>query len=176
MPETEFVLHLPMASATHTAYYSSPIGTVCITGSAAGICSVKFCDAATESSPGLPQPLTACTEQLEAYFKGELQDFDLPLLPAGTAFQQQVWQQLKTIPFGKTTSYLDVARAVSGAKAIRAVGAANGKNPLCIVVPCHRVIGSDGSLTGYAGGLWRKEWLLQHEGILKPKPEQLSFF
>lgn len=165
-----------MTAATHTTYYYSPIGTICITGTEAGICSVKFCDVVTDKNHALPQPLVSCAEQLAAYFNGELRDFDLPLLPAGTSFQQQVWQQLKTISYGKTASYLDVARTVSGEKAIRAVGAANGKNPLCIVVPCHRVIGSDGSLTGYAGGLWRKEWLLQHEGILKPKPEQLSFF
>jgi methylated-DNA-[protein]-cysteine S-methyltransferase len=136
---------------------------------------VLFVEAEAPGSTELPACLEACVAQLAEYFRGERQQFELPLAPRGTTFQQQVWEQLKTIPFGKTASYLQVARAISGEKAIRAVGAANGRNPLCLVVPCHRVIGSDGSLTGYAGGLWRKEWLLRHEGVLKPE-QQLALF
>ncbi|QCR23239.1 methylated-DNA--[protein]-cysteine S-methyltransferase [Pontibacter sp. SGAir0037] len=165
-----------MIVATHSTYYYSPIGIIGITGSEEGICSVRFCDIAGGKTPELPQSMIDCVSQLEAYFHGELRQFDLPLLPEGTTFQKQVWEHLKLIPYGATTSYLSVSKAVSGPKAIRAVGAANGKNPLCIIVPCHRVIGSDRSLVGYAGGLWRKEWLLQHEGVLQPKPEQLSLF
>jgi methylated-DNA-[protein]-cysteine S-methyltransferase len=123
----------------------------------------------------VPDCLADCVKQLQEYFQGTRQEFELLLNPQGTAFQKQVWQQLATIPYGKTSTYLTVARAVSGEKAIRAVGGANGRNPLGILVPCHRVIGSDGSLTGYAGGLWRKEWLLQHEGILQPT-SQYSLF
>jgi methylated-DNA-[protein]-cysteine S-methyltransferase len=165
-----------MASSTFTTYYTSPLGLLQIAGDATHIHSILFWDeVTTEASSTLPDHLQECLQQLDAYFKGERQQFDLPLSPVGTSFQQQVWQQLQTIPFGKTASYLEVARVVSGEKAIRAVGGANGRNPISIVVPCHRVIGSDGSLTGYAGGLWRKEWLLQHEGILKPK-QQLALF
>ena len=102
--------------------------------------------------------------QLQAYFAGRLQVFDLPLAPNGTEFQRRVWSALTTIPFGSTISYADLARRVSNAAAVRAVGAANGRNPIPIIVPCHRVIGSDGSLTGFGGGLDRKRWLLRHEG------------
>jgi len=102
-------------------------------------------------------------EQLLAYFAGSLQAFDLPLNPVGTDFQKQVWDALTKIPFGETVSYQTIANAINKPKAVRAVGAANGKNPIGIIVPCHRVIGANGSLTGYAGGLERKRWLLQHE-------------
>jgi methylated-DNA-[protein]-cysteine S-methyltransferase len=101
--------------------------------------------------------------QLQEYFAGTRKTFDFKLNPSGTEFQQKVWQELLNIPYGKTTSYLGLSKKLGDVKAIRAVASANGKNPLWIVVPCHRVIGSDGSLTGYAGGLWRKQWLLEHE-------------
>ncbi|WP_198667354.1 methylated-DNA--[protein]-cysteine S-methyltransferase [Glycomyces dulcitolivorans] len=104
--------------------------------------------------------LDAAEEQLLAYFAGELKDFDLPLAAEGTGFQHRVWAELVQIPYGETWSYLDVAQRLGDPKAVRAVGLANGRNPIAIVVPCHRVIGSNGKLTGYAGGLWRKEWLL----------------
>jgi O-6-methylguanine DNA methyltransferase len=104
--------------------------------------------------------------QVAAYLAGTRQTFDLPLLLHGTAFQRQVWAQLRKVPYGHTASYRDIALAIGRPKAVRAVGAANGQNPISIIVPCHRVIGSDGSLTGYGGGLWRKEWLLRHEGTL----------
>ncbi len=102
--------------------------------------------------------------QLVAYFAGRLHAFDLPLAPNGTDFQRRVWSVLRGIPFGETVSYAELARRVSNAAAVRAVGAANGRNPIPIIVPCHRVIGSDGSLTGFGGGLHRKQWLLRHEG------------
>lgn len=164
-----------MHSTSHTAYYSSPIGLLQILGTPEGITSVTFCEEATAASKTPPACLTACVLQLEEYFQKERQTFNLPLNPVGTAFQQQVWQQLQHVPFGKVASYMDVARATAGEKAIRAVGAANGKNPISIIIPCHRVIGSDNSLTGYAWGLWRKEWLLRHEGYL-PVNKQLVLF
>jgi methylated-DNA-[protein]-cysteine S-methyltransferase len=124
---------------------------------------------------GKPRPgrrddalLRPAREQLRAYFAGELLDFDLPLAAAGTEFQQRVWQALGAIPYGATASYAAIARAIGSPTATRAVGAANGRNPIAIIVPCHRVIGKDGTLTGYGGGLARKQWLLRHEaGVLK---------
>ncbi len=107
--------------------------------------------------------LDAAEAQLREFILGSRRVFALPLSPRGTSFQRDVWEALRTIPFGETRSYADIARAIGRPSAVRAVGAANGKNPLSIIVPCHRVIGSDGSLTGYAGGMERKQWLLQHE-------------
>jgi methylated-DNA-[protein]-cysteine S-methyltransferase len=107
--------------------------------------------------------LERAKDQLAQYFAGERRSFDLPLEPRGTAFQQEVWRALRAIPFGATRSYAELAAALGRPSASRAVGGANGRNPLSIVVPCHRVVGADGSLTGYAGGLARKEWLLEHE-------------
>ena len=106
--------------------------------------------------------------QLEAYFEGERTSFDIPLAFEGTPFQVSVWQALRAIPFGRTESYGELARRMGKPNwpGARAVGAANGKNPLCVIVPCHRVIGADGSLTGFGGGLPRKRWLLEHEGVL----------
>ncbi|HEY4188648.1 MAG TPA: methylated-DNA--[protein]-cysteine S-methyltransferase [Polyangia bacterium] len=114
--------------------------------------------------PGQSALLKRCARQLEEYFAGARATFDLPLRLEGTAFQQRVWQALLTIPFGETRSYAEQARAIGRPTATRAVGAANGRNPISIIVPCHRVIGSDGSLTGYAGGEPTKRWLLTHEG------------
>ena len=108
--------------------------------------------------------LEEARRQLLAYFDGQLKVFDLPLAPNGTEFQRRVWSELTKIPFGATISYAQLARRVSNEAAVRAVGAANGRNPIPIIVPCHRVIGSDGSLTGFGGGLQRKQWLLRHEG------------
>ncbi len=108
-------------------------------------------------------PFKKVQEQLTAYFANELTEFDLPLAPKGTEFQQKVWTALLTIPFGELASYRDIAHQIGSPKAVRAVGAANGKNPISIIVPCHRVVGSNGKLTGYSGGLKNKEWLLAHE-------------
>ena len=104
-----------------------------------------------------------CKQQLTAYFNGTRREFDLPIQQNGTAFQQKIWTALQQIPYGKTISYLELSKRTGDIKAIRAVGTTNGKNQLSIVVPCHRVIGSNGDLTGYSGGLWRKKWLLEHE-------------
>ena len=102
--------------------------------------------------------------QLEAYFEGGLRTFDVPLAPIGSAFQRAVWEQLTRVPYGTVASYGAIAARIGRPSAARAVGAANRTNPIAIVVPCHRVIGASGALTGYAGGMWRKEWLLKHEG------------
>lgn len=147
---------------TFTCDYHSPIGLIEITGSDSGISSLLFVDR-EESSTVVPACLQDCVQQLDEYFKGQRNEFKLTLDLHGTSFQKRVWQALMTIPFGKTVSYLDIALALGDRKVIRAVGGANSKNPICIIVPCHRVIGSNGSLIGYGGGLWRKEWLLKFE-------------
>jgi methylated-DNA-[protein]-cysteine S-methyltransferase len=115
----------------------------------------------------IPIELEDCVIQLNEYFEGSRKHFDLKLNAQGTDFQKKVWKQLEQIPYGKTISYLELSKKLGDIKAIRAVANANGKNPLWIIVPCHRVIGSDGSLTGYAGGLQRKQWLLEHESPYK---------
>ena len=114
--------------------------------------------------------LAACARQLEEYFAGTRRAFDLPLAPQGTAFQMRVWREISHIPFGKTLTYAQLAARIGAPDAVRAVGAATGRNPLSILVPCHRVVGSDGSLTGYAGGIERKLRLLELEGALQPMP------
>ena len=162
-------------------HYLSPIGILEISASETHLTHVLFretqkkprlhLDETTESSPIIEE----CIKQFDAYFAGKLKDFDLPLLPQGTDFQRNVWEYLKTIPYGKTISYLAFSRRIGNEKAIRAIGTANGRNPLTIILPCHRVIGSDGSLVGYGGDLWRKEWLLRHEGGL-PRQDQLNLF
>jgi methylated-DNA-[protein]-cysteine S-methyltransferase len=143
---------------------NTPIGTLLIQASAQGITHVDFID--SETPANRPNALTtACRQQLQAYFDGKRKIFELPLDQQGTAFQKSVWNSLLKIQFGQAVSYRDIADMVNNRKAVRAVGAANGKNPIAIIVPCHRVIGADRTLTGYAGGLQRKAWLLEHEGI-----------
>ncbi len=165
----------------HTKYYFSPIGVLEISANENYLTHVLFREAQKKPSrqldetPGNSPIITESMKQLDAYFAGKLQDFRLPILAQGTDFQQVVWENLKTIPYGKTISYLELSRRIGNQKAIRAVGTANGCNPLTIILPCHRVIGSDGSLVGYGGDIWRKEWLLRHEGSL-PKEEQLELF
>lgn len=150
---------------THaTDYLSTPLGLLKIVASPMAVRSVVFVDEPSVSAPN--RVTDAAVDQLSQYFEGSLRQFDLPLEPQGTAFQQQVWQQLNAIDYGKVCSYRDIATAINNPKSVRAVGAANGKNPISIVVPCHRVIGANGMLTGYAGGLDRKAWLLRHEGVL----------
>ena len=145
-----------------TVYYRSPIGMLEIIGSEDGVSSVLF-EETNRRTGEIPSCLKSCVLQLEEYFNGVRTEFSLDLDLQGTDFQKRVWEKLLNIPFGKTVSYLDLAIALGNRKSIRAVGSANGRNPLCIIVPCHRVIGSNGSLTGYGGGLWRKEWLLNFE-------------
>ncbi len=149
----------------HVCYYPSPIGLIEIAAAGEAITSLAF--VAQPGADAAPTPLLdEAIRQLAAYFAGVRQTFDLPLALQGSAFQRRVWSHLLTIPYGRTCSYQEVAEALGQRSAIRAVGAANGRNPIAIIVPCHRVIGSDGKLVGYGGGLWRKEWLLHHEGSL----------
>ena len=150
-----------------TAYLDSPLGLVALTGSDAGLSVISFHGTEGQTATALsavPACLQEVRRQLQAYFGHELREFSLTYAPeAGTEFQRQVWQALSGIGYGRTASYLDVAKRLNNPKSVRAVGAANGQNPLAIVWPCHRVIGADGSLTGYAGGLHRKKWLLEFE-------------
>ncbi len=151
----------------YKAYYQSEIGLLEIVGTEECIRSVDFIEAEekdkSQAQVDIPPPLAACLTQLDEYFRGERQVFSLNLDPVGTEFQKAVWRQLLTIPYGQTVSYLDIARSIGNEKAIRAVGAANGQNKIVIIIPCHRVVGRNGQLTGYGGGLWRKAWLLNHE-------------
>jgi len=146
-----------------TAFINSPLGITKIIGNESGISVISILNDETEISSEIPKILKEAISQLQEYFDGSRQNFTFKLNPSGTDFQQKVWRELLKIPFGKTMSYLDLSKKLGDVKAIRVVASANGKNPLWIVVPCHRVIGTDGSLTGYAGGLWRKKWLIEHE-------------
>ena len=151
----------------HKAYYSSPIGTIEITGNEEGIISVYFIDEDVKPDRFLKpvrfDVLKDSVTQLDEYFNSTRKQFDLKLNPEGTEFRRKVWDKLVKIPYGKTKSYLDIAKQMGDANANRAVGNANAKNPISIIVPCHRVIGNSGDLVGYSGGMWRKEWLLNHE-------------
>ena len=155
-----------------TAVISSPIGLLHITGDDEGVQEVTFLTDNQPISTIIPDSLSTCVAQLSEYFDGKREDFDLKLNPQGTEFQRKVWEILLEIPFSKTRSYLEQSKVFGDVKAIRAVASANGKNPIVIIIPCHRVIGSDGSLTGYAGGKWRKQWLLNHES---PSKQQSLF-
>lgn len=146
-----------------TAYIKTPLGIAKIVGTNNGIEELSILDAKIKISNNIPVSLQECTHQLQEYFDNKRKDFDVLLNPQGTHFQKRVWTSLQQIPFGKTITYLNQARILGEEKAIRAVASANGKNPIWLLIPCHRVIGSNGSLTGYAGGLWRKKWLLEHE-------------
>lgn len=145
-----------------TCFINSPLGITKIVGDENGISEISVTSEGAISET-IPIELQEAVSQLGDYFDGKRKDFNFKLNPKGTDFQQKVWQELLHIPFGKTISYLDLSKKLGDVKAIRAVASANGKNPLWIIIPCHRVIGTDGSLTGYAGGLWRKKWLLEHE-------------
>lgn len=144
------------------AFINTPLGTAKIKGDENGVSVISILQEG-EITKKIPLELQEAVKQIGEYFEGKRNSFTFQINPKGTEFQQRVWQELLNIPFGKTTSYLELSKKLGDVKAIRAVASANGKNPLWIVVPCHRVIGSDGSLTGYAGGLWRKQWLLEHE-------------
>nr|WP_299337688.1 methylated-DNA--[protein]-cysteine S-methyltransferase [Allomuricauda sp.] len=153
------------------AYLQTPIGTAEFSGDENGLAKIKVLD---ENIPNgtVPESLEEAVTQFKEYFEGKRKNFDLKLNPSGTEFQKRVWDELQKIPYGKTISYLELSKKLGDVKAIRAVAGANGKNPLWIVLPCHRVIGSNGELTGYAGGLHRKKWLLEHES---PSPQQSLF-
>lgn len=143
-------------------YFLAPIGLLEISGSEKGIASVSYV-ANVDTVIENPVCLRECVSQLNDYFNGKRKSFNLELDVEGTEFQKKVWNELLKIPFGKTVSYNDIAKKLGDKEAVRAVGHANGKNPIAIIIPCHRVIGSDGKLVGYAGGLWRKKWLLNFE-------------
>ena len=145
-----------------TTYFKSPIGVVKIVGDIDGVTEISVSDLKIDFTE-IPDSLSKSVNQLREYFDGKRETFDFKTNQKGTAFQQKVWNELCSISLGKTISYLDLAKRLGDPKVIRAAAAASGKNKLWIVVPCHRVIGSDGSLTGYAGGLGRKKWLLEHE-------------
>jgi len=149
----------------HTAYYASEIGTLEIVGTADGILSVRFASNTGGNGAQIHECLQPCVRQLDEYFCGRRREFSIPVRLQGTDFERRVWKALRRIPYGHTRSYSEIAGEIGYEKAARAVGNTARKNPLAIIVPCHRVIGKNGKLTGYAGGLWRKEWLLKHEEI-----------
>ncbi len=153
-------------------YYTSintPVGFLKITTNDTALLSVDFSDQHSESGSYQPEILKNSVSQLVEYFNGTRTEFSLNLNPEGTEFQKKVWQLVESIPYGQTVSYLDIALLSGSEKNTRAVGLANGKNPIPIIIPCHRVVGSSGKMTGYAGGIDRKKWLLLHEqNIVKP--------
>ncbi|MGB5402816.1 methylated-DNA--[protein]-cysteine S-methyltransferase [Robiginitalea sp.] len=146
----------------YEAVMDTPLGIACIRGSDKGITEIRVSDDHALKRT-IPKVLRPVCEQLNEYFEGSRKIFEVPLNPEGTPFQHKVWAALLEIPYGKKISYLDLAKKLGDPKAVRAVAGANAKNPLWILIPCHRVVGTDGSLTGYAGGLHRKKWLLNHE-------------
>ncbi|WHZ19467.1 MAG: Methylated-DNA--protein-cysteine methyltransferase [Rhodanobacteraceae bacterium] len=157
-------------------YLDTPIGPLLLVGDGEGLVYIGLprhgaAQAAPEGAKPSKSKLHAAARELDEYFAGTRQQFDVPLRPSGTPFQLEVWGALLTIPYGETTSYAEIARRIRRPRAVRAVGAANGANPLSIIVPCHRVIGSHGDLVGYGGGLPIKRWLLAHERKHAPVPE-----
>ena len=161
MTEPSYVIHIMFV--IYKTYYSSPLGPVKITGTEKGILSVHFVDQTMGSPDATPGCLMQCIQQLDEYFKGKRKTFALTLQIQGPDFDKKVWSALLDIPYGTTVSYGEIAERIGRPKAYRAVGNANRKNNIGIIIPCHRVIGSNGKLTGYADGLWRKKWLLEHE-------------
>ncbi len=156
-----FMESIVESTMNYSSYFQTPIGILEVLASKEAIHSILFVDRMGESEPN--EITRKAQQQLEEYFQGERHEFDLPLDARGTKFQQSVWHSLTKIEYGTTCSYRDIANAIANPKGVRAVGSANGKNPMTIVVPCHRVIGADGSLTGYAFGVDKKSWLLKHE-------------
>lgn len=146
-----------------THYYDSPVGVLKISVMDGSICQVHFEETKNESSDKKNKTADDCFTQLDEYFKGKRKIFTVKTDQEGTGFQKSVWNALEKIPFGKTISYIDVAKQLGDVKSVRAVGTANGRNNIAIIVPCHRVIGANSKLVGYSGGLWRKQWLLAHE-------------
>lgn len=165
-----------MDTITYREYFESPAGWVEVTANGDSIVSVLF-KGRVKAENLHPGPLTnLCTGQLKAYFKGDLKSFSLPLHPEGSLFQLEVWKAVSLIEYGKVTTYNDLSRKLGKPRAVRAVGAANGKNKLLMVIPCHRVIGADGNLVGYAGELWRKKWLLDMEAKVSGKGQMVLDF
>ena len=157
----------------------SPIGRLILASDGAALVGVWMANASPDDASwshlkGDDDVLAQTRGELEEYFDGRRRTFTVPLAPNGTEFQRSVWSALTEIPYGKTISYAELARRLGNEAAVRAVGAANGRNPIPVIVPCHRVIGSDGSLTGFGGGLPRKKWLLQHENALPLEQAELG--
>ncbi|TFF36752.1 methylated-DNA--[protein]-cysteine S-methyltransferase [Mucilaginibacter psychrotolerans] len=147
----------------YEAFHNTPLGFVRIRAEERFITSISIRDEECVEMPSPSAAINLAIKQLDEYFAGKRKEFDLPMNQPGTDFQKEVWKNLLTVKYGSTMSYLQLANQMNNPLAIRAIAASNGKNMLWIVVPCHRIIGSNGSLTGYAGGLWRKQWLLEHE-------------
>jgi methylated-DNA-[protein]-cysteine S-methyltransferase len=159
---------------TYTSYYKSPIGSIEICATDQGIVtSVLFVESEARPSSG-NAVIEDSKKQLDEYFQGERKEFSLPYELLGTDFQKAIWNKLKSIEYGKTMSYSELAEKLKNPKGARAVGNTNGKNCLLLILPCHRVVGQDGNLTGYAGGLWRKKWLLEHERKVAGIEKQLG--
>jgi methylated-DNA-[protein]-cysteine S-methyltransferase len=159
----------------YTSYYNSPVGLLKIQCSDKFIKTVSFSDAEGDLQNDEHKLLQVCARQLDEYFAGKRKQFNLSLNQDGTEFQTKIWDLLYKIPYGKTISYNELAKQYGDPKAVRAVASANGKNNIAIIVPCHRVIGSDQSLVGYAGGLWRKRWLLEHEAKYQLGVQEFNF-
>lgn len=156
-----------MENQPHTITIASPIGPLKLKANNKVLTSIQFLDDTDEESPQSPSPLLhQAKQQLTEYFEGNRSNFDLPLQPSGSDFEKEVWHKVKNIRFGTTSTYSDIAKQLGDVKKVRAVGRANGQNPIPIIIPCHRVIGANNKLTGYAGGIKRKQWLLQHEGAI----------
>ena len=145
----------------YSSSFESPIGWIAVRSDGESVTEMLFADEAEQATEC--EISNRAILQLGEYFAGSRLTFELPLAPPGTDFEKSVWNELLRVGYGATASYLDIAKKLNNTGAIRAVGRANGENPIAIVIPCHRIVGSDGSLTGYAGGLWRKRWLLDHE-------------
>lgn len=155
-----------MKNSITIAYYKSPLGVLKISADEKGIREIDFVKKGIKSNQNSSSEIIdQCIRQLDEYFQGKRKSFELKLNPEGTEFQRKVWKELLKIPYGRTLSYGEIAQRIKNPKAVQAVGQAIGRNPISIVIPCHRVIGRDGSLTGFASGLWRKEWLLKHEEV-----------
>lgn len=164
MKETPCTLTTAKILPLYRQHFLSPLGTITLAGTEDYITHIDFSEHGLSELPEKESPTLALgLRQLQEYFDGKRTTFSLPLAPAGTDFQQRVWTALLAIPYGETRSYKDIALAVESPKAFRAVGGANNKNPISIVIPCHRVIGADGALVGYGSGLGNKTWLLRHE-------------
>jgi methylated-DNA-[protein]-cysteine S-methyltransferase len=158
---------------TFSTWFESPLGIIEVCGTSDFITHVGFKNEVPEICADLPDTLQKCKQELEEFFAGKRKAFTISCQPVGTDFQKKVWQELLDIGYGDTVSYIDIAKKLKNPGAVRAVGLANGKNPIAIIIPCHRVIGDNGRLTGYGGGLWRKQWLLEHEGNTSGKQPTL---
>ena len=156
--------------------FKSPIGNLEIIATDKGIRKIMFTDSPISKVHKMYEQVENCKKQLQEYFAGERKQFTLDLDIQGTEFQKLVWMTLLTVPFGKTLSYLEIAKMIGDPNAVRAVGMANNKNNIPIIIPCHRIVGAKGELTGYAGGLWRKDWLIKHELTYSDAEQQLELF